>query len=109
MLTLADGTALEGAWVEDRFEGRGSCTHVDGARYEGMWRNGRKEGRGSLEWPNGATYEGRFKDDKIDGQGALLVPKPVPLAGDAGWLLPIKLKADMARVHVRAGFDEDGL
>ena len=82
--------------------------YADGAKYEGTWRGGKKEGRGSLEWPNGATYEGRFRDDKIDGQGALLVPRPVPLP-EAGWLLPIRLKADMARVHAKAGFDEDGL
>ena len=77
----------EGAWVEDRFEGRGECISPDGSVYEGTWRAGKREGRGAVKWPNGANYEGRFKDDKIDGQGALLVPKPVPLAGDAGWLL----------------------
>ena len=120
-LDLSDGSTYDGHWTSGNFEGRGSCIRIDGIKYEGMWRNGRKEGRGSLQWPNGASYEGRFRDDKIDGQGALLVPLPVPLEqesgsfmsgfsayADRGWLLPIELKADMARVHMKAGFDEDG-
>ncbi len=122
-LDLADGTTYDGHWTEGNFEGRGSCIRLNGIKYVGMWRHGRKEGRGSLTWPNGASYEGRFRDDKIDGQGALLVPVPVLLVederdyndsptvtySDNGWLLPIELKADMARVHMKAGFDEDGL
>mmetsp|Transcript_31626 Transcript_31626/g.104629 ORF Transcript_31626/g.104629 Transcript_31626/m.104629 type:complete len:529 (+) Transcript_31626:298-1884(+) len=126
-LDLSNGTIYDGHWTEGTFEGRGSCIHSDGNKYEGMWRSGKKDGRGSIQWPNGASYEGRFRDDKIDGQGALLVPKPVSLAENInkgfhrdhpdkikqlhmmhGWLLPIKLKADMTRVHLKAGFDEDG-
>ena len=82
--------------------------------YEGTWRAGKREGRGAVKWPNGANYEGRFKDDKIDGQGALRLEKPVPLleaggGGVRGWLVPVELKADLARVHQVAGFDDMGL
>ena len=113
-LELPEGTVYKGNWVEDRFEGRGECVSPDGSIYEGTWRAGKREGRGALRWPNGANYEGRFKDDKIDGQGALRLEKPVPLleaggGGVRGWLVPVELKADLARVHQVAGFDDMGL
>ena len=113
-LDLPEGTSYRGTWVEDRFEGRGECISPDGSVYEGTWRAGKREGRGAVKWPNGANYEGRFKDDKIDGQGALRLEKPVPLleaggGGVRGWLVPVELKADLARVHQVAGFDDMGL
>mmetsp|Transcript_7671 Transcript_7671/g.24149 ORF Transcript_7671/g.24149 Transcript_7671/m.24149 type:complete len:583 (+) Transcript_7671:326-2074(+) len=109
-----DGTVYDGEWLEDVFHGRGESIMPDGARYEGGWRDGRREGRGSLHWPNGASYEGRFRDNEMEGQGSLEVRRPVPLREDdgetvRGWLLPIQLKADLARVHRCAGFDADGL
>ena len=111
---MPEGTSYRGTWVEDRFEGRGECISPDGSVYEGTWRAGKREGRGAVKWPNGANYEGRFKDDKIDGQGALRLEKPVPLleaggGGVRGWLVPVELKADLARVHQVAGFDDMGL
>ena len=74
---------------------------------------GKGKAGGAVKWPNGANYEGRFKDDKIDGQGALRLEKPVPLleaggGGVRGWLVPVELKADLARVHQVAGFDDMG-
>ncbi|KAJ1451543.1 hypothetical protein M885DRAFT_468331 [Pelagophyceae sp. CCMP2097] len=113
-LTTADGATYEGQWHDDSVEGRGVAVYACGQKYEGVFRHGLKEGRGSLSWPNGASYEGRFRDDKIDGQGALSIPKPVAIsasdddAGADGWLLPLQLKSDLSRIHVKAGFDEDG-
>lgn len=110
-LRLADGLRYDGVFADDAFDGRGVCVYPDGQRYEGMWRNGRKDGRGSLVWPNGASYEGRFKDDAIDGQGTLSMTKPTACCDDKSdncILIPIDLKTDMAKIHLKAGFHEDG-
>lgn len=108
-LRLSSGLAYDGSFADNAFDGRGICVYPDGQRYEGMWRGGRRDGRGSLVWPNGASYEGRFKDDNIDGQGTLNITKATAEGPDGVCLLvPIDLKTDIAKIHLKAGFDQDG-
>lgn len=85
------------------------CDYANGQHYEGMWKNGKKDGRGTLRFPSGAMYEGRFRDDHIDGQGTLEITKPVPDAQEGDWMIPIDFQVDVARAHIRAGFDKAGI
>lgn len=108
-LRLANGLEYDGGFADDDFDGRGVCTYPDGQRYEGLFKLGKKDGRGTLHWPNGASYEGRFKEDHIDGQGTLNISRPTAEGPDGLCLLvPVDLKTDIAKIHLKAGFDEDG-
>jgi len=86
-----------------------TCAYGDGQSYSGIFKRGLKEGRGNLTFRNGADYEGRFRADAIDGQGGLSVTVPVPMDSQDNWLVPIQLKTDIAKIHLKAGFDEDGV
>ena len=85
------------------------CAYENGQRYEGMWRGGLKDGRGRLVLSNGAAqYEGRFREDVLDGQGTLELLEPLPGAVDDEWVIPLDVKFDVARAHVKAGFGQGG-
>lgn len=85
------------------------CAYENGQRYEGMWRGGLKDGRGRLVLSNGAAqYEGRFREDVLDGQGTLELLEPLPGAVEDEWVIPLDVKVDVARAHVKAGFGQGG-
>lgn len=97
-----------GNWAADRPDGKGEATYADGSRYDGGFREGRREGRGTYEWPFGQQYMGHFAADAIDvaAPGTVLVSKPVP-TGDGEWQVPVAV-LDLAKIHVKAGFDRSG-
>lgn len=53
----ADGTLLEGTFVEGHLHGVGVMVRIDGGKYEGDFVNGKKEGKGR-ETTKGITYDG---------------------------------------------------
>ena len=110
-LRLRNGFRYEGTWKDNQMEGRGWCQYPEGSKYEGMWRSGRKDGRGTLSFPNGAYYEGRFRDDKVDGTGTFTMPRTVVAVNRRDWvaMIPIEFQSDVHRVHLKAGFDIEGL
>ncbi len=85
------------------------CEYPDGQRYEGMWKAGKKDGRGSLKYKNGASYDGRFRDDQFDGQGAFVLTRPVEDLEPGDWLIPLDIQIDIGRVHLKAGFNKEGV
>ena len=87
--------------------GRGDCDYPKGSTYEGSFLNGLREGRGILKYSNGSMYTGRFKSDAIDGAGTMLVPKPVD-GRNGEWVIPIECQ-DVSRIHLVAGFTEEGV
>ena len=115
VLHLRDGFRYEGNFKDDMMEGRGSCRYPDGSCYEGMWRAGKKDGRGTLKFVNGACYEGRFRDDKMDGTGTLTMPRSCIMHMETNsadkWtaLIPIEFQSDVQRMHLKAGFDQEGM
>ena len=40
-------------------------TYATGEKYQGVWLNDRKEGRGSCTWTNGDSFEGNWLNDKV--------------------------------------------
>merc|ERR1711988_1240469 len=49
--------------------GSGLFTWSDGRRYDGAYQNDKKEGRGKFAWPDGREYDGEWKDGKQHGTG----------------------------------------
>ena len=62
----------EGAWKNDRKEGRGTQTYQNGDVYEGLFLLGLRHGVGTLRTADGETYSGDWKADKRDGVGSSL-------------------------------------
>lgn len=115
VLELRNGFRYEGNFKDDMMDGRGSCRYPDGSCYEGMWRAGKKDGRGTLKFVNGACYEGRFRDDKMDGTGTLTMARSCIMHSETDsadkWtaLIPIGFQSDVQRMHLKAGFDQEGM
>jgi len=40
-------------------------TYATGEKYQGVWLNDRKEGRGSCTWTNNDSFEGNWLNDKV--------------------------------------------
>ncbi|XP_031505877.1 phosphatidylinositol 4-phosphate 5-kinase 1 [Nymphaea colorata] len=57
LLTLADGSAYEGEFHNNKMEGYGHMTWSDGKEYEGFWKKDRMNGKGNFLWPDGRRYE----------------------------------------------------
>lgn len=47
---------LNGEWVEDRFEGWGTCKYPEGFVYTGDWIDNKMHGSGKLVSSNGDEY-----------------------------------------------------
>ena len=109
-LSTAAGFKFRGSWLADKPDGKGEATYPDGARFDGSFRAGRREGRGTYEWPasGGQTFMGHFVADAIDAAapGTVLMHKTAP-TGAGSWLIPVAV-GDLAKVHVKAGFDRSG-
>jgi len=53
---LADGSWMEGDWVEDRFHGLNWLYYPDGSQYRGQFQQGVKSGEGVLRDAQGRTH-----------------------------------------------------
>jgi hypothetical protein len=110
VLRLFNGLVFDGTFKANKPDGRGVCVYPDKSRYEGVWRNGHKNGRGTYVFTNGATYEGRFKDDLIHGTGTLKMKDGVPVnVPPDQWIVPVDCQHELRFVHLKSGFNVDGL
>jgi len=60
----------EGAWLNNKYHGKGEWKHSDGDRYVGDWKDGKKDGKGIYYYNDGDKYDGEWKNDKRHGIGS---------------------------------------
>jgi hypothetical protein len=70
--TYSNGETYEGEWKDGVFSGKGTLSYPNGEKYEGNWSNGLQEGKGKYYYQNGEKYEGNWKEGNISGFGDLL-------------------------------------
>ena len=78
---LPNGDRFEGAFKDDRKDGRGSYVAADGMSYVGEFRNDQFEGFGVLTDTKGNRYEGAWKAGRRNGQGTLTAPDGTSISG----------------------------
>jgi hypothetical protein len=66
-----DGSSYEGEYKEGLFHGQGTLTFASGSVYAGEWRHGLRHGVGVQTWPSGQRYEGKFYKGDMHGRGVL--------------------------------------
>ena len=64
----ADGTVVEGSYVEGRREGHWVEREPDGTVSEGPYVGGVKEGHWVIRYPDGAIFDGPYVAGKQEGQ-----------------------------------------
>jgi len=111
-------------------EGRGNLVFRNGAQYEGRFRADAIDGQGALYVPRPvplltASSSRPLPPEKKTSSSRRKktdLPPPSPRThqqhkraaddddDDAprGWLVPIQLKSDISKIHLKAGFDDDG-
>jgi len=116
--TYPDGQKYQGIFKNGLRQGRGNLQWPCGASYEGRFRDDHIDGSGgALAFPprplplvaqkfsSSSSQQSHQSNDDSDGAASSPNHKSVP---PAGWLIPVQLKNDIARIHQRAGFDQDG-
>jgi len=70
-MTYKDGprVSYEGAYKEDKEDGKGKLEFRSGDRYEGLFEEGRMHGRGVYTHDKGDVYNGEFRNDMSNGIG----------------------------------------
>jgi len=65
----ANGSAYNGGWKEDLYNGYGTYTSTDGFMYRGRYRLGKRHGQGECIFPTGDQYMGEWANDVMEGAG----------------------------------------
>lgn len=66
-----NGEKYVGEWNDGVFSGSGKFTFINGDYYDGKWLNGLQEGIGKMYYSNGKKYFGNWKEGSINGHGTL--------------------------------------
>ena len=59
---LANGSWMEGDWVDDRFHGLNTLYYSDGSRYRGQFQQGVRSGQGVLTDAQGRAFEQTYEN-----------------------------------------------
>lgn len=62
---LADGSYMEGSWVDDRFHGLNRLHYPDGSFYHGNFHQGIRSGPGVLTDSQGRTYQQTYENGTL--------------------------------------------
>ena len=65
----ANGDKYEGAFKENRMDGKGVMVFFNGAKYEGTFVKGTRTGHGIITFLDGSQCEGQFVNGDIQGKG----------------------------------------
>ena len=71
IMTYKNGDVYNGAWNNDKRNGKGKMTYENGDFYHGIWKNDERNGKGKMTYKNGDVYNGTWENDKRHGEGIM--------------------------------------
>ena len=80
-IEMADGSRMEGNFLNGELNGRGTAFLPDGLRMEGSFLNGELNGRGTVFHPDGWHMEGNFIDNELGGWVEFFFPDGTHIQG----------------------------
>ena len=81
-IELADGTRMQGNFINGELNGRGTFFLPDGSRMVGNIRNGELHGRGTVFRPDGTRMEGNFIGNELVGWVEFFFPDGTHIEGE---------------------------
>ena len=94
---MADGSRMEGNFLNGELNGRGTAFLPDGSRMEGNSLNGELNGRGTAFLPDGLRMEGSFLNGELNGRGTVFLPDGSRMEGNfidnelGGWRFSFRM------------------
>ena len=82
VLTGADGTVMEGHWINNQMNGHGTLDTPNGVKYIGEWKGNKMHGKGVLTGADGTVMEGHWINNQMNGHGTLTSPEGVKYVGE---------------------------